>query len=183
MVNPSPAPTQPEGSELPTFIYGSEGIPRVLKLYRFSPHGYMFPIRWSDQPNQSERLIYEPLAWITTDSGHGLVSSLCQAINSTNFDLQLTAPLGTDWSNFLVAWKKYLEMICKLWSSYLGLNVLKASFPQARYITIIQTRCIYVLTKWGRGTSLIRQWATVMWPLSAADWAPGTEQLSSYLGK
>ena len=27
----------------------------------------------------------------------------------------------------------YLEMICKLWSSCLGLNVLKASFPHARY--------------------------------------------------
>ena len=29
--------------------------------------------------------------------------------------------------------KKYLEVICKLWSSCLGLNVLKASFPHARY--------------------------------------------------
>ena len=62
MVNPSLAPTQPEGSELPTFIYGGEGIPRVLKQYRFSPHGYIFPIRWSNQLNQSERLIYAPLA-------------------------------------------------------------------------------------------------------------------------
>ena len=35
MVNPSLAPTQPEGSELPTFSYGGEGIPRVLKQYRF----------------------------------------------------------------------------------------------------------------------------------------------------
>ena len=42
---------------------------------------------WSNQLNQSERLIYAPLAWITTDSGNGLVSSLCQAIAWTNFDL------------------------------------------------------------------------------------------------
>ena len=35
MVNPSLAPTQPEGLELPTFTYGGEGIPRVLKQYRF----------------------------------------------------------------------------------------------------------------------------------------------------
>ena len=45
MVNPSLAPTQPEGSELPTFSYGGEGIPHVLKQYRFSPFGYIFPIR------------------------------------------------------------------------------------------------------------------------------------------
>ena len=45
MVNPSLAPTQPEGSELPTLSYGGEGIPRALKQYRFSQHGYIFPIR------------------------------------------------------------------------------------------------------------------------------------------
>ena len=43
MVNPSLVPTQPEGSELPTFGYGGEGIPRGLKQYRFSPYGYIFP--------------------------------------------------------------------------------------------------------------------------------------------
>ena len=86
MVNPSLAPTQPEGSEFPTFSYGGEGIPRVPKQYRFSPHGYIFPIRWINQLNQSERLIYAPLAWITTDSGNGLVSSLCEAIAWINFD-------------------------------------------------------------------------------------------------
>ena len=53
----------------------------------FSPHGYIFPIRWSNQLNQSERPIYAPLAWITTDPGNGLVSYLCQAIARTNFDL------------------------------------------------------------------------------------------------
>ena len=100
MVNPSLAPTQPEGSELPTFSYGGEGIPRVLKQYRFSPYGYNFPIRWSNQLNQSERLIYAPLAWITTDPGNGLVSSLCQAIAWTNFDLHLTARLRTNCSDF-----------------------------------------------------------------------------------
>ena len=87
MVNPSLTPTQPEGLELPTFIYGGEGIPRVLKQYRFCPHRYIFPIRRSYQPNQSKRLIYAPLAWITTDSGNGLVSFMCQAIAWTNFDL------------------------------------------------------------------------------------------------
>ena len=87
MVNPSLTPTQPEGSELPTFSYGGESMPRVLKQYVFSPHGYIFPIRWSNQLNQSERLIYAPLTWITTDSSNGLVSSLCQAITWTNFDL------------------------------------------------------------------------------------------------
>ena len=87
MVNPSLAPTQPEGSELPTFGYGGEGIPRVLKQYRFPPYGYIFLIWWSNQLNQSERVIYTLLAWITTDSGNGLVSSLCQAIAWTNFDV------------------------------------------------------------------------------------------------
>ena len=87
MVNPSLAPTQPEGSELPIFRYGGESIPRVLKQYCFSPRGYIFPIRWSNQLNQSERLIYAPLAWITPDSGNGLVSYLYQAIAWTNFDL------------------------------------------------------------------------------------------------
>ena len=45
MVNPSRAPTQPEGSELPTFSYGGEGIPRVLKQYRFSPYGYILYVK------------------------------------------------------------------------------------------------------------------------------------------
>ena len=87
MVNASLTPTQPEGSELPTFRYGGEGIPRVLKQYRFFPYGYIFPIRWSNQLNQSDRLIYASWAWIITDSSNGLVSSLCQAIAWTNFDL------------------------------------------------------------------------------------------------
>ena len=43
MVNPSLAPTQPEGSELPTFSYGGEGIPRVLKQYRFFSSWIYFP--------------------------------------------------------------------------------------------------------------------------------------------
>ena len=34
MVKPSLDSTQPDGSELPTFSYGGEGIPRVLKQYR-----------------------------------------------------------------------------------------------------------------------------------------------------
>ena len=43
MVNPSLAPTQPEGSELPTFSYGGEGITRVLKQYRFFSVWLYFP--------------------------------------------------------------------------------------------------------------------------------------------
>ena len=35
VVNPSLDPTQPDASELPTFSYGSEGILRGLKQYRF----------------------------------------------------------------------------------------------------------------------------------------------------
>ena len=87
MVNLSPDPTRPGGSELPTFSYGGEGIPRVLKQYRFSPHRYIFPIRWSNQLNQSERRIYAPLTWITTDPGNGLESARRQAIAWTNFYL------------------------------------------------------------------------------------------------
>ena len=85
MVNLSPDPTRPGGSELPTFSYGGEGIPRVLKQYRFSPHRYIFQIRWSNQLNQSERRIYAPLTWITTDPGNGLESARRQAIAWTNF--------------------------------------------------------------------------------------------------
>ena len=65
MVNPSLAPTQPDGSEFPTFSYGGEGIPRVLKHYRFSPQGYIFPIRWSNQLNQLSRL-FKPVAYKET---------------------------------------------------------------------------------------------------------------------
>ena len=83
---PRPDPTWYVG--ITHFQLWGEGIPHVLKQYRFSPHGYIFPIgRWSsNQLNQSDRLIYAPLAWITTDSGNGLVSSWCQAISWTNFD-------------------------------------------------------------------------------------------------
>ena len=85
---PVPHPDQPEGSELPNFSYGGEGIPRVLKQYRFTPYGYIFPVREViNSINLYERLIYAPLPWITADSGNGLVSSLCQAIAWTNFDL------------------------------------------------------------------------------------------------
>ena len=86
MVNPSLTPTQPEGSESPTFSYGGEGIPRAVKQYRFFFFAWKYlPNTWSNQLNQSERLIYAPLGWITTDSGNGLVSSMCQAIAWTKF--------------------------------------------------------------------------------------------------
>ena len=87
MVNPSLAPTQPEGSELPTFSYGGEGIPRVLKQYRFFLPMDIFSQYGEVINSINPRLIYAPLAWITTDPGNGLVSSLCQAIAWTNFDL------------------------------------------------------------------------------------------------
>ena len=61
--------------------------PSGAQTVSFSPHRYIIPIQWSNQLNQSERLIYAPLALITTDSGNALVSSLCQAIAWTNFDL------------------------------------------------------------------------------------------------
>ena len=35
-------PTRPDGLELPTFSYGCERIPRVVKQCRFSPHRYIF---------------------------------------------------------------------------------------------------------------------------------------------
>ena len=111
MVNPSLAPTQPEGLELPTFSYGGEGIPRVLKQYRFSLYGYIFPIWWSNQLNQSERVIYTRLAWITTDSDNGLVSSLWQPIAWTNFDLWLTSPLGTNCSDFFLAFENDMQIV------------------------------------------------------------------------
>ena len=80
MFNPSLDPIRHDGSELPTFSYGGEGIPRVLKQYRFSPHRYIFPILWSNQLNQSKSRIYAPLAGITSESGNGLVSPRRQAI-------------------------------------------------------------------------------------------------------
>ena len=85
MVNLSPDPTRPDGSELPIFSYGGEGIPRVPKQYRFSPHRYIFPKWWSNQLNQSERRKYAQLPWITTDPGNGLLSARRQAIAWTNF--------------------------------------------------------------------------------------------------
>ena len=86
MVNPSLAPTQPEGRNCPLSVLGVKVSLACSNNTVYSPHGYIFPIRWSNQLNQSERLIYAPLAWITTDLGNGLVSSLCQAIAWTNFD-------------------------------------------------------------------------------------------------
>ena len=106
MVNLSPDPTRPDGSELPIFSYGGEGIPRVPKQYRFSPHRYIFPKRWSNQLNQSERRIYAPLTRITTDPGNGLVSARRQAIAWTNFHfiINYTVTNTLQWF-FLVVWK------------------------------------------------------------------------------
>ena len=91
MVNPSLSPTPPEGSELPTVSYGGEGVPRVLKQYRFSLRRYIFPIRWSNQPNQSERLIY-----VFSVPSHCL----------KQFWFIINGTLGTNCSVFIVIWKK-----------------------------------------------------------------------------
>ena len=42
---------------------------------------------YGEEINQPKRLMDAPLAWTTSDSGNGLVSSLCQAIAWTDFDL------------------------------------------------------------------------------------------------
>ena len=72
MVNPSLGPTQPEGSELPTFRYGGESIPRVLKQYRFSTRGYIFPAEaklWvTHRPSRVQ--ISEPCAPLAPPCGH-----------------------------------------------------------------------------------------------------------------
>ena len=116
MVNLSPDPTRPDGSELPTFSYGGEGIPRVLKQYRFFSASIYFPIRWSNQLNQSERRIYAPLTWITTDPGNDLVSARRQAIAWTNFHfiINCTATNTLQWCFSRLKKKMHLEMICKI---------------------------------------------------------------------
>ena len=81
---PIPRSDRPDGSELPTFSYGGDGIPRVLKQYRFSPHWYIFP-NTVKQSTLSIRDAYAPLIWITTDTGNGWVSSQRQAIAWSNF--------------------------------------------------------------------------------------------------
>ena len=82
---PSPRPNL-RGRNCPLPVMGVKVSLVCSNNTVFSPHGYIFPIRWRNQLNQSERLIYAPLAWITTDPGNGLVYSLCQAIAWINFD-------------------------------------------------------------------------------------------------
>ena len=83
---PSPRPNL-SGRNCPLSVMGVKVSLVCSNSTVFSPHGHIFPTRWSNQLNQSERVIYVPLAWISTDPGNGLVSSLCQAIAWTNFDL------------------------------------------------------------------------------------------------
>ena len=138
MVNPSLDPTRPNGSELPTFSYGGEGIPRVLKQYRSSPYRYIFPIRWSNQPNQSERRLYVPLTWITPDPGNGLVFAWRQAIAWTNFHFIIKYTLRDTLQWFLVVWKKCIwKWYAKLWSSCLGLSVLNMALIYIATTTVM----------------------------------------------
>ena len=58
----------------------AQTVPFFLRMDIFSQYGEIIN---SINPRDS----YIPLAWITTDPGNGLVSSLCQAIAWTNFDL------------------------------------------------------------------------------------------------
>ena len=135
-VNPSLDPTRPDprGRNCPLLAVGVKVSPVCsnstvfLRMDIISEYG--------EEINQSKRLVYAPLAWTTTDSGNGLVSSLCQAIAWTNFDSWLTAQIVLTEQIPVIFYyfvKKYLEMICKLLSSCLGLNVLKASFPHTCY--------------------------------------------------
>ena len=143
MVNLSPDPTRPDGSELPIFSYGGEGILRVLKQYRFFPHRYIFPKRWSNQINQSQRRIYAPLTRITTDPGNGLVYARRQAIAWTNFHfiISYTATNTLQWF-FSRLKNMHLWMICII--------VVILSRPQCvkHGIDLYRYHYRHVSTKW-----------------------------------
>ena len=77
MVNPSLDPTRPDGSELPTFSYGGEGVPRALKQYRFlridifSQYGEVInSINPIDEyrPLWPELSLTQVMAWCLTDA-------------------------------------------------------------------------------------------------------------------
>ena len=115
MVKPSLDPTRLDRSDLSTFSCGCEGIPCVLKQYRISPHRYTFPIRWSNQLNQSEKRTYAPLTWITTDPGNDWVSARRQAIVWTNFHSIINCTLRNTLQWFFSSLKKmHLEIMGKL---------------------------------------------------------------------
>ena len=63
--------------------------PSCVQTVPFFSAWIYFPntVKLSTQSIRETQKIYAPLAWITTDSGNGLVSSLCQATAWTNFDL------------------------------------------------------------------------------------------------
>ena len=94
IVNPYLDPTRPEGLELLTLGYGGEGIPRVLKQYRFFSAWIYFPMRWSNRLNEPQRRI--------SASGSSLVSARRQAIARTDCDLSSCAPLGTKCSELCI---------------------------------------------------------------------------------
>ena len=103
---PVPRPDPTWGVGIAHFQLWGWRYPTCAQTVPFYSAWKYFPNTWSNQLNQSERLIYAPLAWITTDSGNGFVSSMCQAIAWTNFDLWWTAPLGANCRDVLVVWKK-----------------------------------------------------------------------------
>ena len=108
---PSPRPNL-RGRNCPLSVMGVKVSLVCSNSTVFSPHGYIFPIRWSNQLNQSERLICAPLAWITTDPGNGLVSSLCQAIAWSKFWFIINCTLGNKLQWFFsrltkIIWKWY----------------------------------------------------------------------------
>ena len=84
---PVPRPDPTWGVGIAQYQLWGWRYPSCAQTVPFFSVWIYLPNTWSYQLNQSERLIYAPLAWITTDSGNGLVSSLCQAIAWTNFDL------------------------------------------------------------------------------------------------
>ena len=84
---PVPRPDPTWGVGIVHFQLWGWRYPSCAQTVPFFSVWIYLPNTWSNQLDQSERLIYAPLAWITTDSGNGLVSSLCQAIAWINFDL------------------------------------------------------------------------------------------------
>ena len=70
------------------FQLWGEGNSRALTLPFFSAfYRCVFPVRWSNQLNEPQKRIYEPLDWTTTDSCNGLVSVRRQAIACTDCNL------------------------------------------------------------------------------------------------
>ena len=74
----------PRGRNCPLSAMGVKVFLVCSNSTVFLRMGIFSQISWNYQLDQSERLIHAQLAWITTDSDNGLVSSLCQVIGWTN---------------------------------------------------------------------------------------------------